>query len=340
MALTRRQLLQCLAATACGGSILQALEEIAHALAEHDAPSPVIWINEGGDHLNFLGQLGSDIPTLLELAVTRWNLVHYEPLGVGATETMVAPNSAAIVILEVLPAESVPAHPDHWPFNAIAQAKALILLGSDACFGGVRWPNSEVERLERYCREHSTPVIKLPGVPVPPHHLLGTLGHLELVGFPRLDRFRRPTLYYGETVCQRCERRGDLERGHFAEWFGDAGCLALLGCKGPITHNSCAVQKWNGGVNWCVGAGAPCAGCSEPGYPHHGGLGLYGRLPGDRMGMHSALLQNTSTIGWVFFALAGLGVGLKILRDLVAPRKAGHVANSAVQSDRAGSRST
>ena len=205
----------------------------------------------------------------------------------------------------------------------LPKAKVLILLGSDACYGGERWGAGRVAALEDFCRKSGTPIIKLPGVPVPPHHLVGSIGHLELIGFPSLDRHRRPVLYYGETVCRRCDWRGDLEAGRFAQDFGQGGCLLMLGCKGPITHNSCAAHKWNGGENWCVGVRAPCTGCSEPGYPSHGGLGLYGRLPGGERGMHSPVLQNLRAIGWGTLIVAGLGLGLRHLRRVIGPEAAG-----------------
>jgi hydrogenase small subunit len=164
------------------------------------------------------------------------------------------------------------------------------------------------------CRVEKTPLIKLPGIPVPPHHLIGTLSHLQFVGFPRLDAQYRPELYYGETVCATCERRGDLESGRFASALGRTGCLFRLGCRGPITHNTCSSARWNGGVNWCVGAGGPCTGCAEPGYPDHGGLGLYGRVPGDALAAHSFVLENLDIAGKTLFGLTGLGIGIHLLR--------------------------
>ncbi len=144
--------------------------------------------------------------------------------------------------------------------------------------------------------------------------LIGTLSHLQFLGFPRLDAQHRPELYYSDTVCQTCERRGDLEAGRFAAALGEAGCLLRLGCKGPVTHNTCSAVRWNGGVNWCVGAGGPCTGCAEPGFPDHAGLGLYGRVPGDQMSARSLVLENLDFGGKVLVALTGLGIGLHVIR--------------------------
>ena len=42
-------------------------------------------------------------------------------------------------------------------------------------------------------------------------------------------------------------------------------CLYELGCKGPVTYNNCPKVKFNQ-TNWPIRAGAPCIGCSEPGF--------------------------------------------------------------------------
>ena len=84
---------------------------------------------------------------------------------------------------------------------------------------------------------------------------------------------RRPVDYYGpETVHDNCPRRQDHENKVFAQALGEAGCLNRLGCRGQETHSDCPIRKWNSaaqgesGVNWCIGAGNPCHGCTEPSF--------------------------------------------------------------------------
>lgn len=317
--ITRRQVLAWLAATAAAGPLWQAMEGLARAAAEAPGASPLVWLNDGGDHLNFLAQLGYAHPALLERIASDWNLVRYDPLMPDAPwPTPDRFGSAPILILETLPPPEDMGEDGEFA-TWIAEAKTVILLGTDACYGGLRWGRERAEAVAALCAANKTSLVRLPGIPVPPHHLVGTIGHLAMLGFPQLDRFGRPVLYYGETVCKRCDRRGELENGSFARSFGEPGCLLQLGCKGPITHNSCAVQRWNGGVNWCIGAGGPCTGCSEPGFPDHAGLGLYGRLPGDRMAMRSPFLTHIRAIGWGLLALAGLGMGLKVALTALDP---------------------
>jgi len=62
--------------------------------------------------------------------------------------------------------------------------------------------------------------------------------------------------------------------------LGQPGCLNSLGCNGQNTSADCAVRQWNAGEklgedgvvgvvgeNWCIGAGGPCLGCTEPTFP-------------------------------------------------------------------------
>jgi hydrogenase small subunit len=50
-----------------------------------------------------------------------------------------------------------------------------------------------------------------------------------------------------------------------------------MGCRGPVTHNSCSTTKWNGGVSFPIGSGHGCLGCSEANFWDDGPL--YKRLP-------------------------------------------------------------
>ncbi len=108
------------------------------------------------------------------------------------------------------------------------------------------------------------------------------LAHRVAFGrFPELDAQGRPLAFYGETVHDRCSRRGHYDAGRFAKTFDDEGarsgwCLLELGCKGPLTHNACSTVRWNG-VGNPVESGHPCLGCSEPGFWDRGSF--YTPLP-------------------------------------------------------------
>lgn len=115
------------------------------------------------------------------------------------------------------------------------------------------------------------PLLNLPGCPPIPKVMAAVLAHRVAFGaFPPLDDQARPLAFYGETVHDRCSRRGHYEAGRFAKAFDDEGaraswCLLELGCKGPVTHNACSTVRWNG-VGNPVESGHPCLGCTEPGF--------------------------------------------------------------------------
>ena len=90
------------------------------------------------------------------------------------------------------------------------------------------------------------------------------------MGLPKaeeLDEFGRPKAFYGKLIHENCQRRAYYDEQKFAKKFSDEGCLYELGCKGPVTHADCPIRLWNGGVNWCVGCGGMCIGCTSPGFP-------------------------------------------------------------------------
>ena len=118
----------------------------------------------------------------------------------------------------------------------------------------------------------------------------GPLGILKADGSinpAAVDGQRRLKAVYGQTLHGPfCTRYQDFLNGKFASQSGDAGCLQLIGCKGPQTMTLCGAHGWNGqqpnndstwdydiaavhGVKGgnCVAGGAPCMGCTEAGYP-------------------------------------------------------------------------
>jgi Ni,Fe-hydrogenase I small subunit len=206
--------------------------------------------------------------------------------------------------------------------DLIVVSRAVILLGNEAAYSAAKpdgFLNLETELLHLV----ETPYFKLPGNPVPIRHLVGALNHMILYDLPELDELRRPLMFYSQTICDQCQFRGDFEKGNFVRYFGQKkGCLYWLGCKGPVTRNSCAVEKWNGTTTWCIDAGSPCSGCSEPGYPDHGGLGIYGQLVSDNAPINSMFVRNASTIAQGAFAVTLAGVAVHaISRKTSAPLK-------------------
>ena len=156
-----------------------------------------------------------------------------------------------------------------------SKAAAVIALGTCAAFGGIPAaapnPTGCMSVNDFFAsRQVAVPVINLPGCPPHPDWFVGTVATVLLAGLPKpdeLDAFLRPKAFYGPMIHEHCPRRAYFDEGKFARKLSDPGCLLELGCKGPVTHADCPLRLWNGGTNWCIGAGSPCLGCVEPGFP-------------------------------------------------------------------------
>jgi len=149
------------------------------------------------------------------------------------------------------------------------KAKAIIAMGTCACFGGVQAakPNptgavSVSKALER------KDVINIAGCPPNPINFVGAVV-LFLKGEKiELDANGRPKAFFGKSVHDQCERSKFFDEGKFAKSFDSeeakkGWCLYELGCRGPETYNNCPKALFNQ-TNWPVKAGHPCIGCSEP----------------------------------------------------------------------------
>jgi hydrogenase small subunit len=134
-------------------------------------------------------------------------------------------------------------------------------------------------------RKIATPVINVPGCPPHPDWMLTAIAEFLLAGDAgklAVDALKRPRSIYGKLIHENCPRRAYFDEKKFAQKPGDPECLYELGCKGPITYADCPVRLWNGGTNWCVGAGAPCQGCTQPEFIDQV-TPLYQRIPEDAL---------------------------------------------------------
>jgi hydrogenase small subunit len=153
-------------------------------------------------------------------------------------------------------------------------AQAIIALGTCASFGGIfaAAPNpAECVSVAALLEEKGldVPLINVPGCPPHPDWFVGTVAALSLGGpsAVTVDELRRPARFFGQLVHENCPRRAYFDEGKFAQHLSDEGCLYELGCKGTLTHADCPLRRWNNGVNWVIGSGAPCNGCTEPEFP-------------------------------------------------------------------------
>lgn len=147
------------------------------------------------------------------------------------------------------------------------KAKHVVTSGTCAAFGGPYAARPNPSGAVPVSKVIDRAVINVPGCPVHPDWLIGTLVHLMFYGPPPVDRFGRPLMFFKNTVHDLCERRTSFENGHFAGRLGDDGCLFKLGCKGPVSFCDVPLRRWGDHLNWYVESGSPCIGCTEPGFP-------------------------------------------------------------------------
>lgn len=202
-------------------------------------------------------------------------------------------------------------------------ALAIIAVGSCATFGGIpaAYPNpTGAVGIDQIITDK--PIINVSGCPPIAEVMTGTIAYILSFGrLPDLDHLNRPKAFYGETIHDRCYRRPFYEKGLFAKSFDDEGarngyCLFEVGCKGPITYNSCATIKWNGGITFPIQSGHGCLGCSEPAFWDKGGF--YQALsthPGD-MGVLAAGAAAAGVAGGVATAMTMRARRSKAMADL------------------------
>jgi len=145
---------------------------------------------------------------------------------------------------------------------------AHVAVGSCATHGGIpgaRGNPTGAMGLKDLLKDRT--IVNLPGCPPQGEHILLTAAAV-ILGLPlKLDSQGRPLAFYGSLLHDECPRRGYYDSGKFAKNFSDPECLYKLGCRGPVTFADCATRKWNGGVNFCMQAGAPCIGCFDLRFP-------------------------------------------------------------------------
>ncbi|WP_236579164.1 hydrogenase [Hydrogenimonas urashimensis] len=156
------------------------------------------------------------------------------------------------------------------------QAHHIVTVGTCATFGGIFAQGGKGrsglhfrgdERLDIF-KNFWQKSISLPGCPVQPEVLAGTLSLLKRKTDIPLDPLRRPKYYYAYTVHDGCIRNEYFEYKIDEHRFGRLeGCMFYdHGCQGTYTHGSCNKILWNG-LGSKTRNGQPCMGCTEPDFP-------------------------------------------------------------------------
>jgi hydrogenase small subunit len=157
--------------------------------------------------------------------------------------------------------------------EAVTNAKAVIAWGNCASAGCVQAASPNPTGAKPVHKIVSgKPVVNVQGCPPIADVMAGVIVHLLTFDrIPQLDGLGRPKAFYSRRVHDSCYRRASFDAGLFVDSFDDEGakhgyCLFKMGCKGPVTYNSCGIIKWNDGISYPIQSGHPCIGCSEAGF--------------------------------------------------------------------------
>ena len=161
--------------------------------------------------------------------------------------------------------------------EAASGAKAIVAWGSCASNGCIQSSKPNPTGATPIHKIISgVPIINVPGCPPIGEVMAGTIVHLLAFDrIPQLDGLGRPKAFYSRRVHDTCYRRPNYDAGLFVESFDDENakrgyCLYKMGCRGPVTYNSCGVIKWNNGVSYPIQSGHGCIGCSEANFWDNG----------------------------------------------------------------------
>jgi hydrogenase small subunit len=161
-----------------------------------------------------------------------------------------------------------------------AKARYVFAIGTCASFGGVtRACEVDAVGLQFSGKEPGgflgsdfrtslgLPVINLPGCPVHPSVLIGSISGYVSGNHLPLNSYHAPLEYFSMLVHQGCTRNEYHEFQVEETDFGQTGCLFYhMGCHGPLAHGSCNKFLWNN-RNCKTRNGVPCFGCTEPDFP-------------------------------------------------------------------------
>ena len=161
--------------------------------------------------------------------------------------------------------------------EAAAGAKAIVAWGSCASNGCIQASKPNPTGATPIHKIISgKPIINVPGCPPIGEVMAGTIVYLLTFDrIPQLDGLGRPKSFYSRRVHDTCYRRPNYDAGLFVESFDDENakrgyCLYKMGCRGPVTYNSCGVIRWNNGVSYPIQSGHGCIGCSEANFWDNG----------------------------------------------------------------------
>lgn len=287
MQISRRSFLQyCTTASASLGLGAAELLCVQEALANPAAPS-VIWLQGSGCTgctISFLNYVSATAPqSAADVLITNINLLYHPNLSAGAGDSITAIMREAVTkgnFILIVEGGVPTAFGGHacapWSDGGVdvtfldavkmlaARATKIICVGNCASFGGISASGGNPTGVKSVTAATGKTTVNIAGCPPHPNWIVWAVVQLLQAKSIATDSWGRPKYLYSKKVHDQCPLRETDE----TKYFGRAGhCLKELGCRGPETYADCPTGKWNNGVSWCVGASAPCIGCTSASFP-------------------------------------------------------------------------
>jgi hydrogenase small subunit len=291
---SRRDFLKTLTGTAAGIGISQVFNPaVVSALTKGLKEHPVLWIQGQGCTGCSVSLLNSVEPTIADILLKVISLQFHPTVqaaeGETALENMYAiakeyKGRFSLVVEGAIPTAAdgkycICGEMGHKEITMLdltkelgAMAGSVLALGTCAAYGGIPAAKGSVTGAKGVMDIFKmygikTPTVNIPGCPIHPDWVVGSIVHLLTKGVPELDADGRPVLFFGENIHDNCPHLDELDAGIMSASLSDVkGCRMDLGCAGPNTYADCFKRKWNSNLNWCVD-NAVCIGCVEPGFP-------------------------------------------------------------------------
>jgi len=257
------------------------------ALANPNSPS-VLWLQGSGCSgctISFLNYISPSEPVdAADVLIKSVNLLYHPTLSAGAGESVVTGVKAATNFILLVEGGVPTAFGGHacvpWldggrevPFQEAVRtlsekAKSVVCVGTCAAYGGISAMGANPTAVKSVQEAIGKNTINVSGCPPHPNWIVETLVQLLQGQTISLDNQGRPvSIYRSRGMCDQCPFEG---RGETRTLGVRGQCMEALGCRGEATTAPCPTTQWNNRVNWCIAAGSPCLGCTEPTFPGAG----------------------------------------------------------------------